>query len=852
MIKRLFLFQCIMLQSIICFSQAYQFRHYSVEDGLAQSQVYSICQDKKGYMWFATYGGGVSKFDGRSFQSFNTSSGISSNRVWVTLPDKKGNLWLGTDEGLSCYDGLRFFKAGEKDSITKARIYAMSLDKQGNIWSASSGMGIFAYDGKNFKNFREKDGIPMDRVYAAACDSNGLMWFGTYGKGVFSFDGKSVKTYTTADGLNSDFILSLYTDKKGVLWAGTNDGLCRFDGKKISSFSEKEFPKVNVNTIYQDSKGFMWIGTNGNGIYKYNPSKNTFQQYNYETGLDNKQIYAICEDHEGNMWFGTFGGGVSKLSKLTFRYITSREGLLNSSVWAVCRDSKNNLWLGTNGGGLSRFDGKTLKHFTTKEGLSHEMIYCIREDSKGNLWIGTDGGLSKFDGNKFRNYTMKEGLPNNSIWYIMEDTQGMLWLGSNGGITRFDPANGQSTTWSEKDGLGNYRVRYIHEDRNRNIWIATNGGGINIFNPDKAEAGAKNFRTINKENGLSNNIVFSITEDHQGNFWFGTFGGGLVRYSPGKDKNQFSYITTTNGLNNDQIMSMAIDKNEQLWIGTINGLNKLDLNKYNTSGKTEVIYYGKEEGFKGIECNQNSVYLEKDGSIWFGTMKGAILYDPSKDFVNPVEPLTHITELKLFLSTIDWKKQELKIDMNSGLPYELKLPYDQNHVTFEFTGLSFMIPEKVSYKFRLQGFEKEWSPVTKSTIATYANLNPGHYTFEVLAANNDGIWNSSPAKYSFDITPPFWETYWYYAAQVTILVSLISLTFYLNRSKKGNKLATVFLFVSVFVIFEFINNQIEPYFDQFIGGASLIKTFMNLIVAVILIPMEGWLKKVFTGKSTTD
>jgi ligand-binding sensor domain-containing protein len=338
--------------------------------------------------------------------------------------------------------------------------------------------------------------------------------------------------------------------------------------------------------------------------------------------------------------------------------------------------------------GLSRYDGKILKHFTTKEGVAHDMIYCIKEDRKGNLWIGTDGGLSKYDGKKFRNYTMKDGLPNNSIWYVMEDRKGMLWLGSNGGLTRFNPSSGQSTTWSEKDGLGNYRVRYIYEDKNENIWIGTNGAGINIFNPDKLQANGRIFKTINKNNGLTNNIVFTILEDNHSNFWFGTFGGGIVRYSPGKDKDQFSSITTSNGLNNDQIMSMAIDKQGQLWMGTINGLNKLDLNIYNTNGKIKISYLGKEEGFRGIECNQNAVFQEKNGSIWFGTMKGAILYDPSKDFMNRVEPLTHITNLKLFLSTVDWKKREIKIDMKSGLPSGLKLPYDQNHVTFEFAGLS--------------------------------------------------------------------------------------------------------------------------------------------------------------------
>ena len=733
--------------SVISFGQQYHFKVYSIEDGLAQSQILALCQDSKGNLWMGTASGGVSRFDGRTFVNFTQKEGLGDNVVYAIEEDQKGNLWFGTLNGVSRFDGKTFTTFTKEDGLVHSRVRSIVEDRDGHMWFGTDG-GVSRFDGKTFTNFTQAEGLAHSRVRSIVEGRDGHMWFGTDG-GVSRFDGKTFTNFTEAEGLAHRRIRSIIKDRDGHLWFGTDGGVSRFDGKAftnltkedgllddvvyvicegedgklwfgtnegVSQFDGKSFTALTakeglsdnrVRSIIQDREGNLWIGTNDGVCQFYGEAFVTFSE---QEGL-NDIIYTIVEDRDGNMWFGTFGGGVHKYDGKTFMQFTEKEGLSNNRVISSFEDRDGKLWFGTFGGGVSQFDGKTFTNFTEKEGLPHDVVTSILQDQTGDMWFGTFGGVSKFDGKTFTNFTDKDGLNHNQVLDMVEDEKGHLWFGTFGQVSRYDGV--VFTTFSDKQEF---------------------------------------------------NFIESLLEDEKGNLWFAKNGSGITKYtSEAKTEAEaFDQFTTGDGLNNDQVLSMTFDDSGNLWVGTTKGIDKLDMETYNRTGKKHFVHYGAKEGFVGIECNQNAVCKDSKGHLWFGSVKKVTKYNPAADRSNTVEPLTHVTNLRLFFEEVDWSTYTDRESQHSHLPNGLTLPYHQNHLTFDFVGISLTIPSKVKYQFRLEGFDENWSPVTREASTTYSNLSPGAYTFKVKASNNDGLWNRESTTYSFVITPPFWQTWWFY------------------------------------------------------------------------------------------
>ena len=333
-----------------------------------------------------------------------------------------------------------------------------------------------------------------------------------------------------------------------------------------------------------------------------------------------------------------------------------------------------------------------------------------------------------------------------------------------------------------------------------------------------------------------------------------------------KDSSQYewTYITTNNGLVDDGVVSMVFDAEGYVWAGTNKGISRINTETF------EVRSYTKLEGFKGIECNQNASYLDSKGNLWFGTTIQLTKYDPKVDWVNKLEPQTHIKGIKLFFEDVDWKKalritnDELRMTNEQNqqlagieytgvtkwyhLPENLVLPYDKNHLTFEYVGISLKIPEKVRYQFKLEGLDKDWLPVTSKTEATYSNIPSGDYTFMVKACNDEGVWNKEPAAFPFEIELPYWERWWFYAGQVLFFVLLIGGTLLASRVGKSETIITAIVIICLFVIFEFIQNLCEPFYEKYVGSAPIIKTLLNLILFGILLPVQIFLRKYLIGR----
>lgn len=725
----------------------FHFKNYSNDAGLPQSQVYTIYQARNGYLWIGTLGGGVSKFNGITFTNFNTSDGLTDNHVRTICEDNAGDIWFGTNEGVCRYDGNTFFHFNAGNDLDNSIVRIIMEDNSGNLWFGTEN-GAWLYDRKTVRTFTKKDGLPDDVIMSMLQDSKGNMWFGTEKGGVSRFDNTTFTNFSVPHGLPDNTVYSIIEDRKGNLWLGTYDGVSKYDGKTFRNYTVDNGLSGNViKAIIEDREGNLWFGTEDGGICKFDGT--VFSSITEKNGLSSNTVWSMLEDREGNIWIGTYRGGLDKYSGDTFTCFSSKDGLGDDVIRSILVDRRGNFWFGTFRGGVSRFDGKTITTFTTKDGLIDNFVLTISGDRKGNLWFGTYNGVSKYDGKQFHNITRADGLPDDVVRAILEDRRGNIWFGTNkGGISRY---NGETlTNFTVADGLIDNQITSIVEDRDGMIWIGSQKG---ICNYD-----GKTFTNISEKCGLKQHMIYSIVEDKKGSLWFAAYGDGVLKYRDGS----FQVFGSKDGLNNDNVVSIVFDDGGKLWIGTENGLCRLDAAEYEKTGRKVFKHYGKEEGIVGIECIHNSICKDNNGNIWVGTVMGAVKYKAGSDKPNTVEPLTHVTGLRLIFEGNLLSDYAEGISPHSGLPIGLRLPYDENYLSFNFIGLSFTVPGKVRYRYKLEGFDELWIPGGGSTYADYPNLPPGKYTFNVIACNSDGLWNETPSSFYFEIVPPFWRTWWFY------------------------------------------------------------------------------------------
>lgn len=764
------------------FAQQYNIKHFTVKDGLAQSQVFSIFQDINGYLWFGT-GGGLCKYDGVKFIAYSSKQGMTTGSIRTIYQDKADNLWFGTYGGGVCklvlgkaegYNGNSFQCFTSKEDFAGNIVRAIFEDNNNSIWFATDGGGVSKYNNGIFTNYSTENVLRSNRVWTIAADKDDSLWIGTLGAGVYKYNGKTFVQFDSYGDLVNANVWSIYLDKDKNLWFATDKGLIKYFSSSDKNVTDSIFTYTqknglsgnNVRSIFQDSNGNLWVGTNGNGLNKFDTSffKLTFSltdslykkfvtHYNTSNGLSHNIILSVCEDREGNMWVGTNGGGVNKLEKSPFVHLTEKNGLSSNNIWSIVIDKNDMLWFGTNDNGVNVYDTRIstvnpITHITVNEGLINNRIWSLLEDHAGNIWFGTDAGLSKFDGKKYYSYTTSTSLCNNSCLSLFEDKENNIWIGSyGGGVSKF--TGNKISCLNIKDGLCNNTVWSIFQDHHGYFWFGTDGG--------VSKYDGKTFYNLTTENGLTNNTVLTILEDKENHIWLGTYGGGIIKIdnlSSSIDfasSDNFEKITSKNGLSDDLVLSMIVDDNGLLWIGTYKGIDKFDLNTYKNTGEKKIEHYGVEDGFLGIECNLNAVSKDKAGNLWFGTTGGVTKFNiAGQKQINTIEPKTFITRFQIFYK-------------DTILPQNAVLPYHLNHITFDFIGICFTNPEKVQYQYWLKGAETKWSPATKETKITYSNLRPGRYIFYVKASNNNGVWNATPVSFSFTISPPFWQTYWFYA-----------------------------------------------------------------------------------------
>jgi len=737
----------------------YCLQTWYAKDGLPQNSVAAIYQSPDGYLWFGTEEG-LARFDGAQFTTFNRQNGSLRHNYVVSLsPSRDGGFWVGSlNGGLAHWKDGTFTQYGQKLGAVNNTIGPVYEDGRGNLWVGTIGGGLTCLRDGKATTYTQANGLPSNVIRSILDDEEGGLWVGTP-EGLVRFRNGVSTVYTTKQGLPDNSVGKVYRDRRGVLWIATMGGLSRCEGGKFTNYRRSEgLPSNAITTLREDRDGNLWIGTE-DGLCRM--SRGRFATLTVKDGLSGNTVRAIFEDREGSLWIGMFGGGLTRLMDGKFTTFTTREGLGGNAVGPILQDSRGAIWIGTMGGGLSCLEKGAIRTYGSRSGLPNNYVNALAEDHTGALWVGTSGGLCRYRNGKFTTFTRKNGLSGEVVMTVREDRQGALWIGySAGGLDRWK--DGVVKHYAAQNGLVHDQVRSIFEDKDGVLWVGT-FGGISRF-----ENGTiTNFST---RNDLPHDVIGKIYQDVRGTFWIGTIGGGVIRYRDGV----FKSILAKDGLFDDTAYALLEDNQGYFWMSSNNGISRVshfDLDQF-AEGKIPALHalaFGEEDGMLNRECNGSSPpgLKSRDGKLWFATLAGVAMIDPAHIPFNRIPPTVRI---------------ERALGDQKPLPAGdgVQVPPGKGGLEFHYAALTYIAPDRVRFRYRLEGFDKQWVEAGSRRVAYYTNIPPGHYTFRVTACNSDGVWNREGATYALRIQPHFYQT-WLFLGFCAGILGLLGM--WLHRSR---------------------------------------------------------------------
>jgi signal transduction histidine kinase/ligand-binding sensor domain-containing protein/CheY-like chemotaxis protein len=794
-----------------------KFSHLTSANGLSQSSVRCILKDRFGFLWFGTRDG-LNRYDGYTFKIYRKdpqkAGSLPSNHILTIYEDKKGDLWIGTiTGGLSRYnrdtDSFVTYTFDSKDTNTLSNPAVLSLqeDSFGNFWVGTY-RNLNLFDRKTGKNKRMNISAVINEasIFEVYEDRKKNLWVGT-GNGLFRYNQRTGKiTPFLFDAkkpysISSNSIETIHEDPRGYLWVGTeSQGLNRMDPKtgqfkkyKHQANNSKSLHDDYISSIIDAENGNLWLGTES-GVEYFDTGKEVFTNYSMdqadEFSLSNNSVASIYKDNQDILWVGTYSGGINKYvgSINYFDHFRARfsdpSSLSSDVVTAFAEDENGNMWIGTDGEGLNFVKKGSQKHqhiksTGSKTGLANNIIMSMIYSKRNKkLWIGTyGGGLNEYDPitRQFKLYSEglgQKNLSGNTIYTLLEDRDGKIWVGTNGnGLNVIDPKTGIINKFEyQKDNansLSNDFIQALFQDRSGNLWVGTYFGGLSIYHPSSGTFS----RYDQKNSALESDIVISINGDREGRIWVGTSGGGLALYEPQKDN--FKIFDQDDGLPNNVINGTIQDGKGYIWISTNNGISRMDP-KRNIFRNFTI-----DNGLQGLEFLARASLLDSEGYIYMGGNKGYNRFNPMKAMQAATATRVVLTDFMLFnKSVIPGPDSPLKQEIS--LAESITLPYSQTVISFQFSSLNFMVPDKNGYAYMLEGFDKGWNYVGARRTATYTNLDPGEYTFKVKAANADGIWDSKASSIKVIITPPYWGTWWF---RILVVLAISGIIYYFSRRR---------------------------------------------------------------------
>jgi ligand-binding sensor domain-containing protein/signal transduction histidine kinase len=708
-----------------------------MENGLPQNTVQALVQTQDGFVWLGTEVGLV-RFDGNGFQVFdkNTTPALPGNDVRYLLATKDGALWIGTSDGLARW----------KDGAVTA--------------------------------FTSQDGLPGNVILGLGEDQLGQFWVWT-DQAQARLDGNRWKVDAIGGGGVSPSVRVIpaqgwlpQSSPNGERVLANKSALQVMRGVKVVAHLAvgHELPGSRIQVVFADREGALWIGTNG-GLARWVDGK--VQLLPVGDPLAKANVLTLMEDREGNLWVGTEADGLHILRDQRFRTFGTREGLSSDATTTVVEDGAGKLWVGTSGGGLNvlRRNGVepgAASTFAVRDVLLSDVILSLAAAPNGDLWVGTPDGLNRIRGGAVDSFTSADGLPDDFIRSLLADADGSLWIGTRRGLAHWTFQGGRTgatlsgahlETFTHANGLGSDLVGAMARDSHGDLWVAT-FAGLSRLHGGKIQ----NYTTAD---GLSSNVVTALqarkdgslligTQDHGWNEWDGQ------RFSAAKD----------DGLDQTTIHAILDDGAGHLWFATGNGIARCDGDGMGSGmqekGCAHWIEFGAADGLRSRETATNShpsAWRSRDGRLWFATPKGLVEVNPAHFPVNTIPPPVALEKF-----TVD----DALMPLHAAGPW-LRIEAGHVHFEFDYAGLSFVAPQKVRYRYMLDGFDRNWTEAGTRRTAYYTNIPPGRYTFRVQAANNDGVWNTEGAALAFELRPHFYQTIWFYALVLAAMVGMVVL-----------------------------------------------------------------------------
>lgn len=698
--------------------------------------------------------GGLVRYDGARFQVFNSGNteNLRTSRFISLFESKNGDLWIAIESaGIVRYRGGVFTTYGTGEGLPENQIERMSENPAGEFLIECSGQ-TFIFQNERFSEYAPENNAPTKNVLQRM--PNGAVW-SMVGSRLQKFENGRV----IFDRAIESPIRRIFEDSEGRVWLaeGGENRLSMLKDDRLTTYTEKDgYGAFRFTIAYEDRQGALWFGTN-DGLIKF--QNNAFTHFRMADGLTSENVNNIFQDREGTIWVGTNGG----LNRLTMRAVTTysaTDGLASDNVYAIYQDRAQRIWLGS-WQGLTVYQNGRFENVSEKFKVAAANVTALHEDSAGNFWIGEWAGVV----NKFKNGEVTNILPAGSnavIKIIYEDSEKNIWIGTSRGLIKLKDETKTEFPF-EKELVGK-QILSIKEDRRGRFWIGTNDGLYRFENGQ--------LKAFSDADGIAKKNIRAIYEDADGTLWFGTYDNGLYRFK----ENGFAHLTTNEGLFDNGAFQIIEDGSGNFWISCNIGIyriKKSELNDFADGRISKVVSipYNKRDGMLNAECNGGASpagIRAADGSIWFPTQKGAAVIKPDAIPFNSQPPPVIVESILVDTELRDLQKP---VQIQPG----------QTNLEIHYSGLSFVNPELVKFKYKLENLDQDWIDAASRRTAFYSHLPPGNYVFRVIAANRDGVWNETGAAFEITVIAPFWRTLWFYALISVFVIVVVIFVFRLRE-----------------------------------------------------------------------
>lgn len=733
--KNIVLVICLII-GCVAFAQKYSFIPYSTSEGLPQSQVSSLIQDDKGYLWVGTLGG-LAKFNGGEFITYSSENGLLNNRIsFLTIIDKK--LWVGHEGGVSCLEGDKFisWKISDNNKVSNVK----SIVKFNKEIYIASHLGLYKISGKKVKKIFDENGY-LNHIRSIVI-SDSTAFIGTM-EGVFSTS--DMISINKIEELNQVNVSGLALDQNDLIITSYFEGVFNLNIEK-NTISIIDIGNINytVKGVYVDSKKNKWFNTN-RGIIRLSSSGN-ITVIDESKGLSFGLISAVFEDNEGSVWIGTLGKGVLRFPSQNFVYYDVSTGIMSDLILTIKADKSGEMWFGSFDQGVFKRDVKGFKSiYQDVDNHIWSSIFNV-DNSK---WFGSDYGLIQVQSEKVNRIFYKEdGLASDAVTSLYKLNESSMIVGGTNGFSFY--SKGKFTFFQASKSIGIVRDFEII--------------GESLFSATSKGLYKKVGNSIIKIDNLDKPVSCIEIDDHN-NLWVGTEEGLFIYNEEGFSRVYFSNLPSSN------LINFLNHKGEDLYIGTNNGL--YIIYNYEVDKDLSFSYYGIGEGLVDIETNLNSDYFYKDDFFWFGTSSGLVRFDYHNAKKSKVSPVLNLKSILLNYS----KSELLKFStVKNGMPTNINLPYNKNNLAFEIDGVSLSNHDNLSYQFRLIGLDNDWSPLSKNSVISFTGLGAGDYLLHLRAVDENGVFSNN-IKVPFIINAPFYKTYWFIITSIIIIFGIIYIIF---------------------------------------------------------------------------